>query len=396
MNKTNIKITLLFTSSLTIMAGATIAPSLPQIEQVFSSHPQSEILTKLILTIPALFIALGAPVVGLLIDRYGRVKLLLGSLLLYGFSGTSGFFMNDIYTLLIGRAFLGIAVAGVLTTTVTLIADYFSGEERNAFMGLQGACVALGGVIFITSGGLLAEISWQAPFLIYLTAFFIFPVAYYSLTEPDIEKKESSESQLREDNYQKQLVVVIYLTALVGMMLFYIIPVQIPFFIKEQTGVSNTLIGLAIACSTLSSAIVSFNYKKIRARWSFSAIYFFSFFFLAIGFSVIFMVDSYSLIVIGLLIGGIGMGVLIPNSNIWIVTLSPDSMRGRIVGGLTTSVFIGQFISPIVTEPVLMFTSANQIYAIASIGMFMISIAYLIHAIVSNRPHNLTQTGIKS
>ena len=80
------------------MAGATIAPSLPQIEQVFSNHPHSEILTKLILTIPALFIALGAPVVGLLIDRYGRVRLLLGSLLLYGFSGTSGFFMNDIYS----------------------------------------------------------------------------------------------------------------------------------------------------------------------------------------------------------------------------------------------------------------------------------------------------------
>ena len=69
------------------------------------------------------------------------------------------------------------------------------------------------------------------------------------------------------------------------------------------------------------------------------------------------MVDSYNLIVLGLLIGGIGMGVLIPNSNIWIVSLSPDSMRGRIVGGLTTSIFIGQFISPIVTEPILQLTS---------------------------------------
>jgi MFS family permease len=149
------------------------------------------------------------------------------------------------------------------------------------------------------------------------------------------------------------------------------------------------LIGIAIACSTLSSAIVSLNYKRIRARWSFSVIYFFSFLFLAIGFSVIFMVDSYNLIVLGLLIGGIGMGVLIPNSNIWIVTLSPDSMRGRIIGGLTTSIFIGQFISPIVTEPILQLTSANTIYAIASVGMFLISIAYLIYAILnSKRPIN--------
>jgi len=394
MNKTYTKVTLLFTSSLTIMAGATIAPSLPQIEQVFSSHPHSEILTKLILTTPALFIAFGAPLVGLLIDRYGRVKLMLGSLLLYGFSGTSGFFMDDIYSLLVGRAFLGIAVAGVLTTTITLIADYFYGAERNAFMGLQGACVALGGVIFITSGGLLAELSWRAPFLIYLTAFLIFPAAYYSLSEPVINKNESPDMPIREDNYQKKLVVIIYLTALVGMMIFYIIPVQIPFYIKEQTGVSNTMIGLAIACSTLSSAIVSLNYKRIRDRWRFSFIYFFSFFFLSIGFSIIFLVDSYYMIVFGLLIGGIGMGVLIPNSNVWVVTLSPESMRGRIVGGLTTSIFIGQFVSPLVTEPVLLLTSANHIYAIAGIGMFLISIAYLTYTIISNRQRARQQSDV--
>jgi len=39
MDKTYIKLTLLFTSSLTIMAGATIAPSLPQIQQVFIAEP---------------------------------------------------------------------------------------------------------------------------------------------------------------------------------------------------------------------------------------------------------------------------------------------------------------------------------------------------------------------
>ena len=90
------------------------------------------------------------------------------------------------------------------------------------------------------------------------------------------------------------------------------------------------------------------------------------------------------------------MGVLIPNSNVWVVTLSPESMRGRIVGGLTTSVFIGQFISPIVTEPVLQLTSANHIYAIASIGMFLISVAYLIHAIFSNRQQVISHPGTQN
>lgn len=391
MKKLPIKITLLFTSSLTIMAGATIAPSLPQIQQVFVDHPQSEILTKLILTIPALFIAVFSPVVGALIDRFGRLKLMLSSLILYGLAGTSGYFMNDLYSILVGRALLGIGVAGVMTSTITLIADYFEGTERNAFMGLQGAFVALGGVISITLGGLLAEISWQAPFLIYISAFIIFPPALIYLFEPDIKKFDQTGYTTITEQYPKTLVVIIFMTAFFGMMLFYIIPVQIPFYIKEQTGASNTLIGVAIACSTLSSAIVSLNYKRIKARWSFSTIYSFSFFFLGLGFLVIFFVVDYILLLLGLLIGGIGMGVLIPNSNVWVVTLSPKSMRGRIVGGLTTSIFIGQFVTPFLIQPVQLLTSTSGIFAFAGIGLLLISLAYLGYNVLTAKSRRIQE-----
>jgi len=377
MKKFPVKITLLLSSSLTIMAGATIAPSLPQIQQVFANNPQSEILTKIILTIPALFIAMFSPVVGAMIDRFGRLKLMLSSLILYGLAGSSGYFMDDLYSILVGRALLGIGVAGVMTTTITLIADYFDGPERTAFMGIQGACVALGGIISILLGGLLAEVSWRAPFLIYLSAFLIFLPAYFYLYEPDVKKSIHKSDSLSVEQYPKLLVVVIFLTALVGMMLFYIIPVQIPFYMKEQTGASNTFIGIAIASSTVSSAIVSLNYKRIRARLSFSTIYFFSFFFLGLGFFVIFLANDYLFLLLGLLITGIGMGVLIPNSNVWIVTLSPESMRGRIVGGLTTAVFIGQFISPFLIQPVLAFTSTSGVFGIAGFGFLLISSAYL-------------------
>ena len=160
-------------------------------------------------------------------------------------------------------------------------------------------------------------------------------------------------------------------------MLFFIIPVQIPFYITEQTGASNTFIGIAIASTTVSSAIVSLNYKRIKARLSFSTIYLFSFFFMGLGFLVVFLGTNYLLLLLGLLITGIGLGVLIPNSNVWIVTLSPESMRGRIVGGLTTAIFIGQFISPFLIQPVLALTSAKGIFAVAGFGLLFIALAYL-------------------
>ncbi|WP_278913668.1 hypothetical protein [Deinococcus wulumuqiensis] len=52
---------LLFAATLTIMAGATIAPSLPAMREHFSALPQRDVLVRLVLTLPALVIALTWP-----------------------------------------------------------------------------------------------------------------------------------------------------------------------------------------------------------------------------------------------------------------------------------------------------------------------------------------------
>ena len=67
--------TLLLISTLTIMAGATISPSLPAIESHFAGSPNVEILTRLVLTLPALSIVICAPFAGGLADRFGRQRM---------------------------------------------------------------------------------------------------------------------------------------------------------------------------------------------------------------------------------------------------------------------------------------------------------------------------------
>jgi MFS family permease len=94
------KITLLLVSTLTVMSGATIAPSLPAMGEYFADVPNADYLVRLALTLPALLIALGAPVVGVMIDRLGRKPLLLVALILYGLAGSSGIL-------------LGLAIAGM-------------------------------------------------------------------------------------------------------------------------------------------------------------------------------------------------------------------------------------------------------------------------------------------
>ena len=57
---------------MTVMAGATIAPALPGMKLVFQDVANADFLVKLVLTMPALLIAIGAPFAGILLDRRGR------------------------------------------------------------------------------------------------------------------------------------------------------------------------------------------------------------------------------------------------------------------------------------------------------------------------------------
>ena len=192
-----LRFSLLAASSLTVMAGATMSPSLPAMKKHFLDVPDVAFWVKLLLTLPALFIALSAPLAGWVADRFGRKRLLVLCTILYGISGTAGFFLDSLVSILVSRAVLGISVAGVITSATALISDYFHGPERARFMGYQAAFMGLGGVVFLLAGGALSEWSWRGPFLVYSFAFFLAPIAALAVFEP--ERKHGYESAFPGD-----------------------------------------------------------------------------------------------------------------------------------------------------------------------------------------------------
>lgn len=63
-NNFSTKATLLLVSSLTVMAGATIATALPSMQDYFSEVDHAGFLIRLVFTLPALFIVLTGPFLG--------------------------------------------------------------------------------------------------------------------------------------------------------------------------------------------------------------------------------------------------------------------------------------------------------------------------------------------
>jgi MFS family permease len=376
-----VKLTLLLASTLTVMAGASVTAAVPAFQQVFSNVPQVEILSRLVLTLPALFIGLIAPFSGYLIDRIGRKRVLVGGVALYVLAGTSGLYIDSLYGILIGRAFLGVAVAGTMTTVTTLVGDNFEGLPRQRFIGLQGGIMALSGLLFTTLGGGLADIVWRAPFAIYLLALLYLPMimAFIRESKPAETAAEAAGQGKTEPNgngaapqraaeaYPKKTIFALYGIAFAGMVMFFMLPTQVPDYVAEKTQVSNLLKGLAVGIGTLTGSLVSMNYQRIKRRLHFLGVFAVFFTVTGAGFLLLGLADTYPAILVGGLVAGLGAGLLMPNSNFWLVELAPDHMRGRLVGGLTMAIFLGQFASPLIMTPLGgVFGSMSPVFLIAS------------------------------
>jgi MFS family permease len=379
------KLTLLFASSLTIMAATTIAPSLPAIDRHFESTVADPdlraTLVQLLITLPALFIVIGSPLAGIVVDRFGRKPLLLVSTLLYGLAGSSGIYLESLTTILVGRALLGLAVAGIMVSATTLIADYYTGSTRATFMGLQSGFMGLGGVLFLTLGGILAQQSWHYPFGIYLFAWLIVPLIVLFIFEPhavEISKKSSHpnigvETDMAIQSIPIGVMIVVYGLSMLIQIAFYLIPVQLPFFLKNLVQAVPSQTGMAIAFCTLFAAIASVNYGKIKQRIEFVSFLPLVFGLMGIGYLLIGQSSNWAQVLTGLALCGMGVGLLMPNMSIWLMTTVPEAIRGRALGGLSTAMFLGQFLSPIVTQPFAKTVGLGKLYAI--VGGILVVIA---------------------
>lgn len=362
-----LKATLLLISTLTVMAGATVAPALPMMRDFFTDYPNADLLTRLVITMPALFIALFSPVAGWLLDTYSKKKLLLITMLVYALAGASGLVLNNLYHILVSRAVLGIAVSIIMTGATALVGDYLEGKERMEFLGMQGAFMAFGGTVFVSIAGYLAGLSWRFPFAVYLAAFLILGLAARVLYEPkNTEESGGNREASRQENKNiRPLQYLIYTTIFFGMLLFYIIPVQSPFLLAQLGAEKGIMTSLGLIVGTFCAAVASFFYNRIKRWLHFNQIYAILFFMFGLGFIFIGFTQSVTQVVIYTAFACAGIGLLMPNTSLYLLSLSQAHNRGRIMGGMTGAVFLGQFFSPIALQPIVnqVGLSAAHIYA---------------------------------
>ena len=362
------KIWLLFCSSLTILAGATLAPALPSIAVHFSDLPHATFWVKTLVSIPGLTTILSATFLGLLLDRFSKKYILWISLLVYGIFGSIGFFLTEnLWVILVSRIILGVAVGGVLLSVTTLAAEIYTGQKLQNYMGMQAAFGSFGAVIFLFASGILSDIKWHYVFLLHAMALFLllsaifipFPNTLSTYSQKNMTPTQPSIIQL----LRKRIVCGFGLLAFMEVLLLYTIALNLPFYLKARFSLESGQLGGIMAGTFFIIAASSMMYAKIKqCTLHFSRLHAFGYLSLSMGFTLIAAGNHWFLITSGLIITGVSLGILRPNLMVWIFSQCAPSIRGRMMGIMTSCFFSGQFFSPFFFQPLISHGNIHTIY----------------------------------
>ncbi len=88
-------------------------------------------------------------------------------------------------------------------------------------MGLQAGSMGLGGVLFPTLGGALAQQNWHLPFGIYLFAWLIVPLIALFVLEPNRERSTATVSNVTAQATPIAVLTIIYGLTTLSQIAFY-------------------------------------------------------------------------------------------------------------------------------------------------------------------------------
>ncbi len=342
----------------TMMSNVAIITALPRLQNYFSNVENIEFYSRLILTLPSLVIAFLAPFIGHLIFKFGKKRSAIIALLIFAIAGSAGLYLETIKEFLISRAVFGIAVSTLMIVSTSLVGDYFKDEQRHKFMGYQSAFIAIGGVFFVFGGGFLSDINWRLPFGIYLIGLILLPMALFFLYE--VPKKIETQTDI-QITFPKKLLGI-YILGFFYMLIFFILPTQMPFLIIDHFGGNGKMAGSIISLAFLSNALGAITFSKLKKKYNFSTIYLIGLSIVACGFTGVGFVNNIYLFYITAPILGFGGGVMMTNITAWMLSCTTFEKRVKASGYLTGSLFLGQFFSPIAFHPFVVYLGVQHFF----------------------------------
>lgn len=367
---------------LTALIFTALAPVVTEIAKHYSTTPGGSLIGMFIVTAPGLGVIVGGLTGGIVVDRFGRKRMLLVALAVFAVSGSSILYLDVPWALLLSRAVLGWSGATAQAAVIGLISSVFAEPRRSRMIGYEAAIGTFAAILSVWSAGQLAEHwGWRAPAALYLFGLVLFVAAALAIPK--------SADTPRAAPVAGDAASPVFVAFLKRMAPFYLL---IPFFyacnylLSIQMGFLLSAIGVigpvakshVMMVGVIAGVPGAASTGFIRQRFGEARLFALLCVLMGAGFSVLGLAHTSTMAMIGGGIAGLGSGMLMPTLMAIAMSRSADALRSRAAGLVYAMAYLGEFLNPLVFGAMGAALGIHGVYRSVGIALPIVAVSVFI------------------
>lgn len=330
-----------------IMGVSSITPAFPEMikDLGISTHTVGLLITAF--TLPGVVLT---PVLGVLADQWGRRRILIPALVLFGIAGFLCTFARNFHLLLLLRFFQGIGGASLNSLNVTIIGDLYSGHERATAMGYNASILSIGTGSYPIVGGALAILGWYYPFVLPILAIPVALLVLFGLHNPEPRREQSLRKylSLAWHSMANARVLVLFGASIMAFIMLYGSYLNyFPILVGNHFGESAFIIGLIMSSMSFTTALVSSRMGRLTRRFGSRRLLIAAFVFYGAGLFLMPLMPKVWMLLLPTILFGTGHGLNIPNVQTLLADAAPMEQRGVVMSFNGMVYRLGQTLGPV-------------------------------------------------
>ncbi|BAY44310.1 major facilitator transporter [Scytonema sp. HK-05] len=349
-------------SLMAVLGVASVSPTFPRLAHELGVNPKNIGLLITFFTFPSLVLG---PVIGVLADRLGRKKIIIPSLFLFGIAGTACAFARDFNFLLLLRFLQGIGAASLLSLSITLIGDLYTGDKRTTAMGYNASITSIGTASYPLIGGALATLGWYYPFMLPIIAIPIGLLVLFGLKNPEPQGERNLKEYLlnaRQVLKNRQLLGLYIASAANFFLLYGAHVTYLPHLIKDTFKAPPYTIGLLLSSVSIAIMLSASQLGRLSRKFQTTTLIRASFILYALALFTVPLIQNIWLLLIPTTIFGFGLGIGFPSIQTLLTEISPKQYLATILSVNGTFYGLGQTIGPLFMGIVFGFAGINGVF----------------------------------
>jgi MFS transporter, ACDE family, multidrug resistance protein len=376
---------LLVAGSLTVMAGAVMAPILPEL--IVHLHLSRDWAGSLV-SVHYLTLALFSPILGVVADRHGQLRVLIPCLLGYAVVGASGAFLPDYFTLLVARGLVGVASGGIAASSLGLLSRRYEGEARNQAIAYAATAITLANIVYPLMAVGLGYFNWRLAFGLYgISAVMagVAPllfrkraIATHPESAPNLQRAAAADLQigalLSSPSSLRVFISLMMVSAIVYGTIIYL-----PIYLKTSLGSGLLWNGFILAIQAVGAALSSgFLLRPFTRRVGSLRLVG-----LSLGTMALFLVLFPHLTNLPVLMAvsglfGVSFGLITPSLYTLLANLAPAHLQSSILATGIGAGFLGQFVSPLILGGILSASGLTGVFYSCAVAAIALGLSLLI------------------